>query len=201
MAKRYGDTSGWFPVIDGNVIPADPLHLLQSGKYNDVDYVIGVNSHEGWLPLHRHTSLDLTAGISQVELEQFMHATTSRYYEVTEQRLTALLLEYAYCKNNPYARTRALVEFMGDLKYTAPAQMTARILSRGNRNIYFYYFSHRPSYKERSSDVADYVQAVNGDEFDFMFGHALYTVKDATDSELALGETMMKAWTNFAKTG
>jgi len=199
VAEQFKD-SGWFPVIDGNVIPGDPYELLQAGKYNEVDYIIGINSHEGWM-LQRLNSLDLKQGISQVDFEQFMHSTTSRYYEVTEQRLTALYLEYAYCKNTQSERTRAMVEFFGDLKYNAPAEMTARILSRGNRNIYFYQFSHQPSYKTRGLDVDSNVQAVNGDEFDFMFGHALYTIKDATDSERALAEAMMKAWTNFAKTG
>ena len=37
----------FWPVVDGNFIPENPLDIIKKGNYSKVPYVIGVNNSEG----------------------------------------------------------------------------------------------------------------------------------------------------------
>ncbi len=42
----------WLPVLDEVYIKEEPLNLLQSGRINKVDVIIGVNKDEGSIFTH-----------------------------------------------------------------------------------------------------------------------------------------------------
>lgn len=184
----------WLPVVDGVFLQDDPTSLIMQGRFNPIDYIIGVNKEVG--STHQHLSkTDLTSGIPYSEFEGQLRQAAQNIYFVTkkgggfEQFYAAVLLEYAsFCEKRPQELTQGLMDFYSHSFTIAPSLLAAKHISRSGTNIYLYSFSHSPS---------DDHFVGEGAELDFIFGESL----DSSQAAKALQLALMDSWTNFAKTG
>lgn len=197
LVKQHGQ---WLPVIDGKFIPDDPLKLLQSGHFNPVDYLMGANSHDGF-GIIKDMHIDLDRDVSNDGFEDLIQHFVKKYFSVNLEQVTrALLTEYHFCALNVTQLGESLVNFLTDMEYFAPAELTARYLSRNiNRRVYLYEFSHRPTYASPARPA--FVGAQHLDDLEYVTGDVRYVISNVTQSERILSEALMSAWANFARTG
>ncbi len=189
-------TQGWLPVVDGEFLPDEPLKLMEKGKFNPVNYLVGFNNFDGYV-IQNDLPYDLNEGISQDEYEDLLGHYTRRYISGDSEHIeSAVMLEYAYCGMNQTDRGHNIIHFATDLLHSAPSELVARLMTRkGERSVYMYVFSQRPS--QGSKDKPEFIQADHGKELPFVLGD----VQTDNEGELRLSTAIMNAWTNFAKTG
>ncbi|CAH0557830.1 unnamed protein product [Brassicogethes aeneus] len=94
------------------------------------------------------------------------------------------------------------LEALSDAQYVAPVVHTADLHSAEHRNSYLYVFD----YQTKSGDYPQRQGCIHGEELPYLFGAPLvggfmHFVKNYTKSEMALSETTMIYWSNFARTG
>lgn len=186
-------TGGWRPVIDGYFLPAHPLQLLDQGKFNPVDLILGFNIHDGY-EVHKELTFDLKYDMSRDDFEDLMSHYLVKYYDSNVDLIrSAMILEYSGCDNTSQLG-RSFVDFITDLEYISPLERTARLMTKkGERKVYFYEFAHKPSF---AKGRPWYVTATHGDEMPFILGEV-----NGTAEEGLLSTAMMSAWGNFARNG
>ncbi|XP_078597936.1 cholinesterase-like [Branchiostoma floridae x Branchiostoma japonicum] len=182
----------WAPVIDGDFIPEEPLHILESGVLQNRDLLLGSNDDEGgylfgdpgFLAVN---NVLMVKGLLQVTFPGFF----------TEDVLEALTYDYdMWNEEDPASLRRSLVDLYGDFTYVANTVQTANIYSKRNYTTYMYQFAHRLS----NSPFPPGVGASHANNHFFIFPSSDF-LERATVDEKNLMRTMIKLWTNFAKTG
>ncbi|ELT96372.1 hypothetical protein CAPTEDRAFT_229344 [Capitella teleta] len=124
----------WLPIVDGKFLPDSPRALLQQGKFNWVDAIIGVRQE----PLETSPPLvfsqfeaELKEGAQSIYLAQQQGGRFEEFY-------AAVLLEYAFCEDTTHAPL--LSDFRHDAFTVAPSVEAARHLSRSDKKVFFYSF-------------------------------------------------------------
>jgi para-nitrobenzyl esterase len=179
----------FYPAIDGTIIPADVYGALRSGCSKSVPILIGVNGEE--LPLF---GLMLKPGLMQT-LVQGSILFKLRKLGATGRHIRTLL--DLYRKELPTAH-REYNHLFSDELFRIPATLLAEAQQAAGANIYFYNFVHPAPKIGAASHVL---------ELYFVFGTLKTTdIADmmqvpGTDEEIHLSQTIMNAWTAFARTG
>lgn len=169
-------TGGAWPIVDGYVIPDDQHKLYEAGSFNDVAVLIGYNSDEG-----------ASFGAAR-EPGQHIANTQLRYGPYAD----ALLKAYPLAGNSVPKSARDL---MRDAAFGWQTWAWACLQSEnGAAPVYLYYFDQHPDYPEGSPRYG--YGSPHGQDVDYVFGSVR---NPQLDSDLALSETMMCYWTNFAK--
>ncbi|CAH1264878.1 BCHE [Branchiostoma lanceolatum] len=182
----------WAPVIDGDFIPEEPLDILESGSVENRDMLLGSNNDEGGFIYEDQRFL----AVNNVQMAKMLiQATFSSF--VTEDVLEALTYDYDMWDEEDAALVRrSVADFYGDFTYVANTVQTANVYSKRNYTTYMYQFAHRLSYSSYPQGVG----ASHGTNHQFVFPYQSFLDR-ATDDEMNLMRTMMKLWSNFAKTG
>ena len=178
---------GWSPVVDGTIIPADPLTLAASGRMApDVTIMLGMNTNEGTmfsLPWNA-TDFDYRA-ILDVEFGTAVGA------QIYAQYPTA-----SYNNNASYAFAAAA----GDYFFWCPGLRLASLASGASRGVYVYHFDHVPSWEPVLP-----LKVAHTYEIPFVFGNPgdyfVRTFGSFTPEEDVLSHEMGDFWTSFAKSG
>ena len=196
-AEQFGN---WWPIIDGNFIPDEPLRLLENNKFSPVDYIIGMNSHDGY-QIIKDMHIDLDRDVSNDGFEDLVHQSVAKYFHNNIERATrALLTEYHFCAQNRTQLGGTYVDFLTDMEYVSPAVLAARYLSRNtNRKVFLYEFAHRSSYT--LSTRPGFIVAHHLDELEYVTGDVKYVLANVTEEERSLSAAIMSAWANFATNG
>ncbi|MEX0167927.1 carboxylesterase/lipase family protein [Streptomyces sp. LMG1-1-1.1] len=186
--SRHYDPSLYAPVLDGDVLPADPLGELAAGAARDVDLLVCHTTEEYWL-------LDAVGSSAKV---------------TTEERLARFAQDFGlpdglvagYRAERPDAPVLDVyLAVFGDLLFGAYADRLAERHARGGGRTYLSRFDRRrtgPDGPVRAWHCADVPFAfgnVDDDSAAFLIGGAPTTA----DHELA--RRMVRAWADFAATG
>ena len=203
VSRKHSDN--WYPVIDGDFITGEALSLLNDRLFASIDYLIGVNSHEGY-SLSKSLMFDINKGVSERQFTDTIRTKLESQFEGSIEKVLSLVrTEYGHCSKTNLERAEALVDFLGERRIIAPSISFAQHYSRSGANTYFYVFNHRPSFGRPNNnfgqDLPYFMGADHGDELNFVFGHARFLIPNATEAERRLSSAMMKAWGNFARTG
>uniref|UniRef100_G1QW48 Carboxylic ester hydrolase n=1 Tax=Nomascus leucogenys TaxID=61853 RepID=G1QW48_NOMLE len=177
------------PVVDGVVIPDDPLVLLTQGQVSSVPYLLGVNNLEfNWLlPYIMKFPLNCTRTL------------LVRDPNITKEQVPLVVEE---CLDNvnehdwKMLRNR-MMDIVQDATFVYATLQTAHYHRDASLPVYLYEFEHHAHgiiVKPRT-DGADH-----GDEMYFLSGGPFATGL-STGKEKALSLWMMKYWANFACTG
>jgi para-nitrobenzyl esterase len=179
VPSGFGMPGGW-PIVDGYVIPDDQYKLYEEGKYNDVPVLIGYNSDEGASFSRERTPEDYYAGVR------------TRYGKFADKLIEA----YPAGENTVPKTARDLAR---DAAFGWHTWSWARLQSEtGESDVYLYYFDQHPDYPEDSPRYG--YGSPHGQDVAFVFG-LNPEGQHENDSDLALSETMVDYWTNFAKYG
>ncbi|XP_028664754.2 carboxylesterase 5A-like [Erpetoichthys calabaricus] len=198
------------PVIDGNLLPKDPLELLSAKTFNNVAYLLGVNNQEGgWIIPQYMLSPGWENGVSK-QTAMVIAATFLNKLNIREEALKMIEdeyfmnIDYFSGSDTSYDVRDMLIELISDFNFIIPTIKTARLFRDAGKSVYLYEFQHRPSfYGDRRPP---FVKADHMDDIGFVFGapyctESIVMLENTTDDEKLLSKTIMAYWTNFAKNG
>ncbi|XP_019623070.1 PREDICTED: carboxylesterase 5A-like [Branchiostoma belcheri] len=191
----------WTPVVDGDFIPEDPLHILQSGALENRDVLLGSNDDEGGYLYEdpRFLAVDNVEAVKSLVqgLLPGFFTEVNQTWRICGDVLEALTYDYdMWNEEDPASLRRSLIDLYGDFTYVANTVQKADLYSKRNYTAYMYQFAHRLSY----SPLPPGVGASHATNYNFIFPSSGF-LERATDGEKNLMRTMMTLWSNFAKTG
>ncbi|NLD36654.1 MAG: carboxylesterase family protein [Desulfatiglans sp.] len=168
------------PVCDRWVIPDDLYKLYQTGNYNHTPIIVGYNSDEG-----------ANFGLPGTP-EAYIKSVQRRYGPFAEK-----ILELYPSGNDTAAKMARYL--MRDVSFGWPDWTWARLQAKTSKSkVFFYYFDHHPDYPPDSPRAG--FGAAHSDEMPLVFHQfGLPGRPEKNDADLAMSETIMSFWTNFAK--
>ncbi len=167
------------PIVDGYVLPAQPRKVFQSGGFNAVPVIVGVNADEG-----RMFSDDRNP-LSTAEYQSWV---TDKFGALAPQILRVNPATTAAAAAN------ARSAIMGDALFMESTRLILRASAKKQPRTFGYVFTRRVG--------ADPLPATHSDELPFVFGsleqpsfmkHPAPTPQDAQ-----LSSAVMHAWARFA---
>lgn len=172
FAKPGPVTGGFWPIVDGYVIPDDQYRIYESGNFNDVDILVGYNSDEG------------QSFSSGSDPKSFIEATRKRYDIYTDKLLEA----YPITDKEVTKTGRDLGR---DSAFGWHTWVWCCLQApRSDKNVFLYFFDQPLEGTEGSP---------HGQDVDYVFGSMRRPTY--TESDKRLSDLMINYWTNFAKTG
>uniref|UniRef100_A0A8D2DYE9 Carboxylic ester hydrolase n=1 Tax=Sciurus vulgaris TaxID=55149 RepID=A0A8D2DYE9_SCIVU len=187
-------------VVDGVFFSEDPMQTLTKKSFNPIPCIIGVNNNECGFLLPMTDTPEILKGYNKTQamnvLQSFLHISTKYMQNVSQ--------EYFAGKDSVTDIRDSFLDLLGDVFFMVPGIVTARHHRDAGSAVYFYEFQHRPLCFEKTKPA--FVKADHTDEIRFVFGGAflksdIVMFDEATEEEKKLSRTMMKYWTNFARTG
>ncbi|MGZ3453820.1 MAG: carboxylesterase/lipase family protein [Polyangiales bacterium] len=179
VAGKIGDYN---VVVDGYVLPETPLVRIAAGTHNHVPFVFGSNTDE--------TSRAVPA------------ITTEDDYKAAVAALAPTLVDpiMAEYPSSEYGNPRrAFVALTTDAKFVCPLRNLAKALIKGQTEPgYRYVFAHP---LENGSAVLKALGAWHGGELPYVFGHLALAGYTPGKTDIAVSNTMIARWSQFAKTG
>lgn len=178
-------TLGWGPVVDGDVLPKDPVSVLLTGQHHKMPILLGSNADE--------MSTSSPTVVTPAQVRTFFDAYVPEAYE--EEGLSL----YPPGSSNAQAR-QSYVQALTDAQFTSPARRMARGLDIAqNEPVWRYFFNHA------QAGLGSFYGAAHGLELPFLF----QTVEESTygksafynNNDKIVGKALLDYWTNFARTG
>jgi para-nitrobenzyl esterase len=188
------------PAADGTVIPTGGVGMaLASGSYEKVPVIEGSN-HDEWALF---VALYLTQTNTTLTSEADYEAAAAATFGVSAQIATSLIAPYplaSYMMDPALALTAAGTDFV----FSCPSRAAAAQLS-ANAPTYTYEFSDENAPEillpVPPTDPTFKYHAAHASELQFLWNLPTPSGLSLSADEQALSATMVKYWTQFAKTG
>ncbi|GIZ47718.1 hypothetical protein CKM354_001080300 [Cercospora kikuchii] len=193
---------GWYPTVDGDVIPSFPTILLQEGRFAHVPHLYGSTSDEGTdnvIP-GIDTDEELRYHLLYNTGFQFPNSTVSRILDlypddpaqgVPINTGTERFADYG----QQYKRAAAII---GDVFYHAPRLSDARGYAQ-HSPTYIYRFNTRPWLKSTGTLALPHKGVQHFSEVAFVFNNPDFV--GPYPEYQALSEQISAQWINFAWSG
>lgn len=172
----------WTPIVDGHVIPDDPMTVFAEGKQNDVPMIVGFNRDEA-------TMFTMGATLPKTT-EEYADAIRQEIGELAEQILEA----YPAADNRGIRK--AINDLLGDFIFGAPARYVARGMQNVSAPVYVYHFAHVPP-----GPSGLMLGCHHGCEIPYVFGSLSIQQMGGKEADEKLHETMARFWVQFAASG
>ena len=172
-----------FPQRDGNLIPIDPYKPYENGETADIDMLIGTNSEEmnywigeigGIIPFRFSVPVKFENDLKRLSSSE-------------KERVNAFI---TLQKGRSLWR---MVRFYDEMMFRLPAVEQARLHSKNGGKTYMYYWTV-PS-------ALPMLKACHAVELAYVFGNVEETIYTGEPADRMLSDTVMRMWTNFARTG
>ncbi|XP_075548220.1 acetylcholinesterase-1-like [Dermacentor variabilis] len=190
----------FFPSRDGELFPDDANVLMDAMKSSGVELLIGNNKNEGTYFVYNFLAKGLKfhnlAHITKDELGFYMVL----FFRTMLQSGVNEIREFYLDKLNstdPEVVLQRGSDAVGDFLITCPSRYFAEKYQRKGQPVYYYQFSHKPSF----SVWPPWMGATHFDEFPFVFAHVMAFPELVTPEEVALSRQLVEIWTTFAKIG
>lgn len=182
--EQSGGVGGFWPCVDGYVLPDDQYKMYEAGNYNDVNVLIGTNSDEGAM-FCRPT-----------ELAKYQADIREEYGPFAEKMLEL------YPASSDEETYGALSDIFRETAFAWPTWAWANLQNKtGKGKVYLYYFDqfdpNRPMFggpnapKPRGANHASEMQYVFASPWGRPF----------RGGDKAVSDAMNHYWANFVKTG
>lgn len=167
----------WWPILDGDVLPADRYELYKTGQFNEMSVLFGTNSHEGALFVWPGVT---TAGfVSQVHRGFGLLA-----YDILE----------AHPHTTPTEAFKASQDIFRDSAFAWQTWAWAKPRAEKIQGKAFvYFFDHRAPPSPGGLKP--------GDEIGYVFRNLGPFGPPSRPKDTAVSDLMSAYWVNFAKTG
>ncbi|ORY10627.1 Alpha/Beta hydrolase protein [Clohesyomyces aquaticus] len=202
---------GFYPVVDGDIIPNYPTELLHSGRFAHIPHLYGTNSDEGtdnapvgtintdddlYTFLYRDTGFNFPAGVVREIMRLYPDDPAQG---IPLNTGSTRFLDQGY----QYKRVAAIV---GDVFYHAPRLDDARYYSKYSPT-YIYRFNTRPwvngtnaTFTDLTGELAPAYKGVQHfSEVAFVFGNPAFV--GPWDEYRALSRQMSEQWIQFVYGG
>ena len=175
----------FWPVVDGDLLPAQPSDLLESGDFHKVPVLLGTNRDEGTL---FHSGI---LGDRKVTNED-------EYLEALENLFgsDAPAVASRYPVADFASANEALTAVTTHAVFNCPARRTARVLAESGLPTFLYLFSAEPE-----GVALPGLGSFHAGELSFVFGNDAGMLGHVGDADLPLSEAMMDFWTQHATSG
>lgn len=175
-AVRWGSAGLHWPVADGETIVGDPYDLYKAGRFNDTPVLLGLNSNDGGL-----------LGSPRRTPKEFEKSVRENFPANPEPVLAA------YPHATVAEASRSARDLLRETLYGWPSWVWAKWQTeQGKSKAYLYYFDYGAAPGE----------AGHGAEVPFVFGSLGGWFRPAASKEnVAMSDTLMSYWVNFATTG
>lgn len=179
----------WGPFVDGNLIKAEPLTLIQAGEFSRKPTMIGTTSEETVLYIYSAWN----SSVNNLKYGETVLATYPRH---------AVQILYMYPPSYPTDERDMMVRMSTDLVFACPTRNATRIFAGGatNDDIWVYVWDHAFSFPGWGHITFCEGRVCHGSEIVYLYhtpGKGNFTF---TADEEALSQQIMDFWTNFAKT-
>ena len=182
--EQSGGVGGFWPTVDGYVLPDDQYKMYEAGNYNDVNILVGTNSDEGAM-FCRPTQLAKYQADIRAEYGPFAERMLELYPATTDEETFG-----------------ALSDIFRETAFSWPTWAWANLQNKtGKGKVYLYYFDqfdpNRPMFggpnapKPRGANHASELSYVFASSWGRPFQGGDKVVSDA----------MNRYWANFVKTG
>ena len=181
--------------------------MLKSGKFNDVDVITGFTSGDGILFL---ISLDLTKVLQNgISRSTFIDKIQKSRFVRDQNDVINEAMEWLYTDwynvTDPITNCRMLLKMATDAMFIAPTIATANAIAKKTSKIFMYQFTFmdfnytfwRPNFRP----VPSWVGAFHASDVGFVLGKPFATNSSVYTKEGNFSRTMIKMWSNFAKSG
>ncbi|XP_022085471.1 cholinesterase 1-like isoform X1 [Acanthaster planci] len=193
------------PIVDGEVIPADPNDLYKQGAINDAVSIIGALSDEGMLML-TPSFPNNTDEAPFVDRDTFdAQAKFQLACVVSPEPIVAdaamMMYRNASCADMLNCdQIENLAQLLGDAMFVCSGVKTAKAFTKAGRKVYHYHMSHVPTTPMLGNK---WTKATHGDDLIFVFGLPLVPSANwsFTEDEARMSIQTIKYWANLAKTG
>ncbi len=180
-----GPQGPYQPVVDGVVIPDDPLTMIASGRHHQVPLVVGANAQE-------------TGRDAPLRMTEDGYRAAVLGLAGGNQALADLAL--AHYPVSDYGSPRgAYVALTSDVKFICTARRVVRAARSGQGLPVWRYFFAR-AYHGGSALLEAY-GAYHGAELPYVFGDLHIAGYDPPPEEQALSDAMLGAWASLAADG
>ncbi len=169
------------PVIDGAVLPDDPMLLFQAGRMADVPFLTGTNANEGTLFLPA----------LPIKRPQGYEFVVRRMFPEDAEAILMLFPAAAAADVTP-----ALDGVLGVSAFVAPARAAVRAQARRKgAPCFLYQFTRVPP-----GQIGETLGCFHAAEIAYVFAN-LDLMPGATETDTKLSATMSDCWVHFAETG
>ena len=169
---------GFWPTVDGYVLPDDQYSMYERGEFNDVNVIIGTNSDEG------------SMFVRPTSVEEYEASIRAEYGQFADRMLKA------YPVSSDEDTFGALSDIFRETAFAWPTWAWAKLQGqKGNGRVYLYYFDqfNPVGWGGRPARGAGHASELN-----YVFGKSR---GPQTQSDKAVTDAMMGYWINFVKTG
>jgi len=206
------DQPAWGPIVDDfsskPFMPIPPLEAMMEGKFNRVPFISGTVEHDGALfvpfakPLLKYWS---EAGPRMIAaIKDNRNPTTEEHRQIAN-----ILWNYYNHKSANKTLDRCLSDMLTDGYFFIPDQLTVKLMSKFNENVFNFILT------EVSSDnfISKYwdiefdpsLSPSHGEDIPYLFDYSddkkQGLVVQMDQAERDLKQTMIQLWTSFAKNG
>ncbi|GME48397.1 extracellular lipase [Neofusicoccum parvum] len=204
---------GFYPTVDGDIMPAYPTELLHTGRFAHVPHLYGTNTDEGTDNAPADGTINTDADLRHYLLHRtgfnFPPATVDRLLELYPDDPAAGIPANTGAERFAelgwqYKRVAAIV---GDAFYHAPRLDDARHYAVGTAATYVYRFNTRAFVNATTANSTDYVGTLapaskgvsHFTEVAFVMGNPAFT--GPWPEYRALSAVMGAQWVRFAHAG
>jgi para-nitrobenzyl esterase len=167
------------PIVDGYVMPDDPMTMFQQGTLNAVPLIVGANGNEG----------------SMFTLVSKLPADAEAFDAILERDFGSKFAATFKELYPPAQAKKSVTELMGDFSFVDSPRFVARNYEHAHAPAYLYNFSH-----VASGALGKMLGAHHGSEIAFVFDN-LQLGKEHSPADLKVRDAMIGYWMQFAATG
>ncbi len=167
------------PIVDGYVLPDDPMTMFQQGTVNAVPMIVGANGNEG----------------SMFALISKLPASAEAFDAILDRDFGTKFAATFKELYPPAQAKKSVTELLGDFSFVDSARFVARNYEHAKAPAYLYNFSH-----VASGTLGKMLGAHHGAELAFVFDN-LQLGKETSPADQRIRDAMIGYWIQFAATG
>ncbi len=188
--EQSGGVGGFWPTVDGYVLPDDQYKMYEAGNFNDVNVLIGTNSDEG------------SMFVRPTQVAKYQEDIKAEYGPFAERMLQ---LYPAASDEQTFA---ALSDIFRETAFAWPTWAWAKLQQKtGTGRVYLYYFdqfNENPGGRGPGGPGGPARPRPRGaghaSEMSYVFGGG-FGGRPMQGPDKAVGDAMHSYWANFVKTG
>ncbi|XP_076075343.1 carboxylesterase 5A-like [Mytilus galloprovincialis] len=193
------------PVVDNNFLVDKPQNILENPGpvldfYRSLDILMGNSDSEGSsliLILEGRKDINVTTGVPFNYLCDHIIPTLSIDYYNNISSMTPLICNEYRSNGSLLQQSRNSVNFYGDVFFYSPSVSNLNIHSSNRDSHHFFYLNTRQSV-DNSLGTPWFNGTAHGDELFYLFPDL---ISNPSKDDKSFSMTLMKYWSNFAKTG
>jgi len=187
IIQQQDTLGGFYPIIDGYVLPKSPFLAFEEGEQHQVPVLLGSNANEGTLIHRMFPTPMMEFRFQPMDVDKLPPI----FYDEFSEEAEALLKLYPGLENR---EAKAEIDFLGDDMFGAKARFYAEKIAESNQSSFYYLFTRTPPSPKQSAG------AFHAAELPFVHGKSV-PILPLDEADQKLSGVMVNYWTQFAKTG